>query len=377
MMNKKFFLGFAIQISTVLFLIIQAVISPLIIGMYEYGEVVFLLTPVFLMAAVFEAVTQHATLKKVNGSFSYVINFLLFTAVIILFFDFFNEKAIGVNTLLTLFSALALYLSTWSQSCFYSTGKYEYISKAIFVSFISACAVIFIFVIIDEKSKYMYYAVFILSQLSAFLYLMYKDYDNEILSFSLGKYEKNYGSLFDSLSWRLNSIIYTVVFVYIVGIFYPPEIVGQTKYLFTILMGLRFACPFNTPMVHAYFKENKNGSFILIKLFAFYLFSLILLYFLGRELVYIFNLDSLSFIFDYGLYFLSFSIVLVSNAIGSYFVFNQKTSLINISSVISFLTCLSLILFGYSAEYAFSISILVYVLLVCSFVFSINRKGKV
>ena len=377
MINKKFFLGFAIQISTVLFLIIQAVISPLIIGMYEYGEVVFLLTPVFLMAAVFEAVTQHATLKKVNGSFSYVINFLLFTAVIVLIFDLFNEKAIGVNTLLTLFSALALYLSTWSQSCFYSTGKYEYISRAIFVSFISACAVIFVFVIIDEKSKYMYYAVFILSQLSAFLYLMYKDSDNDILIFSLGKYEKNYGSLFDSLSWRLNTIIYTVVFVYIVGVFSPPEIVGQTKYLFTILMGLRFACAFNTPMVHAYFKENKNGSFILIKLFAFYFFSLVLFYFIGRELVYIFNLDSLSFILDYRLYFLSFSIVFVCNAIGSYFVFNRKTSLINLSSVISFSTCLSLILFGYSAEYAFSMSILVYVLFVCSFVFSINRKGRV
>ncbi|EGQ9819033.1 hypothetical protein WOC12_05040 [Vibrio parahaemolyticus] len=374
MKNKKMIGGAIIQLSTVFLLVIQAIMSPIIIGMAEYGKVVFLLTPVFLIAAVFEAVSQHVTIRDAKGSFNYVIKFLIFTTVLVVFFEYINNIKLGYQTIMTIICAVTLYLSTWSQACFYSKNHLFYIGKALIISFLTASVFLSISYYFDFTDMYMYYWMFILAQLSAFLYIVYVDRINNIyaIDFGIKKVNLNYKAIIESISWRLNTIIFTVAFIYTVGLFYTDEVVGQTKYIFTILMGLRFICPFNTPMIHAHLQKNSRSYGILLKLLVFYFVCCLFVFYGGSCLDKFFELYLISFLFEYELYFYSFAVILTSNTIGSYFVFNNKIHYLFFSSIISFASCLFLMSSGFSADYSFFISTLLYGLIVFISVLYIN-----
>ena len=80
--------GFGIQTATILLLLTQAILAPIVMGVENYGAVIFSFTPVLFFTAIFEAVSQHATSKKIKGTFLYVLQFFFIIGFFIFVFLF-------------------------------------------------------------------------------------------------------------------------------------------------------------------------------------------------------------------------------------------------------------------------------------------------
>jgi len=370
--------GFGIQTATILLLLTQAILAPIVMGVENYGAVIFSFTPVLFFTAIFEAVSQHATSKKIKGTFLYVLQFFFIIGFFIFVFYLFNGREFDVEIVMLLICSVSLLLSTWSQACYYSVNNLKGINKALFSSFLVSFLVLSISYLFDLKSIYMYYVMFSLSQISAFITLLLIDKynkDERVIDFSIERTKLEFIVVWESISWRVNTILFTILFLYLVGVFHSTEVVGETKILFTVLTGLRYLSPYNTPMIHAYFKENKHGYLLVLKLTLFYFFCCLFAYFISFYLNDLFELPFVDFFVEYPAYFYIFAVVLSSNSIGSYFIFQGRYCSLVIASIMSFGLCCFLMFVNVSPDISFFSGLAGYIALL-SVIEIYNRSSK-
>jgi len=316
-------LGFLIQGLTICSLLVQSIAVPLYIGFDAYGVSVYVLAPCLIAAALYEPIAQHVnfTLRgSVQVSFKYLVWFSLLTLFVQLSFSLLSDLDYRLF-LLSMLCGVALLFSIFSQSIAYANGCLFLIAKSHFFGLLAFVLSAMIFIYFEVSGAFVYLAAFSASQIAIFLTISRAkaSFRLNISELSLFAWERSLVVFFfEALAWRSFFILFSVGFVWIVAFLNGAENAGQIKILFSVLLGLRYLYPVNTPMFHSIVQDNLEKAVkLLCVMFALYIVAGAGLLWVGGPLVEVLGLTKFSFLFDMPLFYYSVPVLISGMAMGS------------------------------------------------------------
>jgi hypothetical protein len=369
--------GALIQFITIISLVIQSILIPYLIGLDSYGMAIFVLTPVLLIASIFEPLTQHFYISnkksyRDDNILTYLFYFIIAIFLVQTIFFFFLSDFLAILYVLSLFLGVFFILSILVQAYSYSISKLKNIFIAHFIGLTVGLIYILFAYNLNFEGSIIYMSFFVLYQATVFIVLFKSNlafFKTLLIDLEKTILKKiDFSLIIESLNWRIFFILYSLVFIWMVGFFYEMSVVGELKLVFTLLLGLRYLYPINTPMFHklAHTDYKKAISILIIMLFVYYSLSF-LLYFVGYFFIEFFNLNDLYFLFSYKYFFYSFPILLTSLAIGSIFsIYNKYTNIL--VSIILFIFTLVAVMMDYKIDIIFLIISVVYLVLFVGFI---------
>lgn len=316
-------LGFLIQVLTICNLLVQSIAVPLYIGFDEYGLSVYVLAPCLIAAALYEPIAQHVSFSlrgSVKISFKYLVWFLLLIIFAQLVFGFLFD----LNYFLSLFSMLcgaALLCSVFSQSIAYANGSLFLIAKAHFFGLLTFVFLALFLIYLDVPGAFVYLAAFGGAQIAIFLSISCGENKTglNVSDLSLFTWDRSLAVFFfEALAWRSFFILFSVGFVWVVAFLNGTENAGQIKILFSVLLGLRYLYPINTPIFHSIVQEDLEKAVkLLCIMVVLYVSAGAGLLWVGEPLVRFFDLNKLNFLFDMPLFYYSIPVLISGMAMGS------------------------------------------------------------
>jgi len=175
---------------------------------------------------------------------------------------------------------------------------------------------------------------------------------------------------FEALAWRSFFILFSVGFVWVVAFLNGTESAGQMKILFSVLLGLRYLYPVNTPMFHSIVQEDLEKAFkLLYVMFFLYVSAGAGLLWVGEPLVRLFDLSEFTFLFDMPLFYYSIPVLVSGMAMGS--ILLRLVGPLNCLALSSaaFLLSAILLFFSKKIDLVFSFGMAFYVMSFMAFIF--------
>jgi len=368
-------LGFLIQALTIFNLVVQSIAVPLYIGFDEYGLSVYVLAPCLIAAALYEPIAQHVSFSlrdSIEISFKYLVWFLLLILVVQLGFGFLSD----LDYFLFLFSMLcgmALLCSVFSQSIAYANGRLLLIAKAHFYGLLTFVFLAIFLIYLDVSGAFVYLGAFGGAQIAILLSISCREKKVrlKISDLALFTWDRSLAVFFfEALAWRSFFILFSVGFVWVVAFLNGTESAGQMKILFSVLLGLRYLYPVNTPMFHSIVQEDLEKAFkLLYVMFFLYVSAGAGLLWVGEPLVRLFDLSEFTFLFDMPLFYYSIPVLVSGMAMGS--ILLRLVGPLNCLALSSaaFLLSAILLFFSKKIDLVFSFGMAFYVMSFMAFIF--------